>query len=50
MTFFDRLTAWVAGWGALYFAIIFIVALAHALRPSNGKAFEQAANIPLRED
>lgn len=37
-------------WGLVYFVVIFAGVLAYALWPSNRKRFEDAANIPLRED
>ena len=40
----------VASWGSLYFAAIFIVAVAYALWPSKGKAYDNAAQIPFIED
>jgi cytochrome c oxidase cbb3-type subunit IV len=39
-----------ATWGSLYFAAIFIAAVAYALWPSKSKTFDQAAQIPLIED
>ncbi|SHL56674.1 cbb3-type cytochrome c oxidase subunit 3 [Roseibium suaedae] len=37
-------------WGLLYFMIMFGAVLAYALWPKNRKGFEDAAQIPLRED
>ena len=37
-------------WGLVYFVLIFAGVLAYALWPKNRKRFEDAANIPLRED
>ncbi len=37
-------------WGLLYFVLIFVGILVYALWPKNRKRFEDAANIPLRED
>ncbi|MFO1135512.1 MAG: cbb3-type cytochrome c oxidase subunit 3 [Rhodoblastus sp.] len=39
-----------ASWGTLYFAAIFLAALAYALWPSKQKGFEAASQIPLIED
>ena len=39
-----------ATWGSLYFAAIFVVAVAYALWPSKGKSFDNAAQIPFIED
>jgi cytochrome c oxidase cbb3-type subunit 4 len=32
------------------FVVIFLAILVYALRPSNRKAFDEAAKMPLRED
>jgi cytochrome c oxidase cbb3-type subunit 4 len=37
-------------WGLLYFVIVFAIAVAWALWPSNRQRFEDAARLPLRED
>jgi len=37
-------------WGLLYFVIIFVAVLVYALWPSRKQQFDEAANIPLRED
>ncbi|MCC0055041.1 MAG: cbb3-type cytochrome c oxidase subunit 3 [Rhodobiaceae bacterium] len=37
-------------WGLLYFVLIFAGVLVYALWPANRRRFEDAANIPLRED
>ncbi len=37
-------------WGLLYFMTLFAVVLAYALWPKNRKKFDDAAQIPLRED
>ena len=37
-------------WGLLYFVIVFAIAVAWALWPSNRQRFEDAARMPLRED
>lgn len=37
-------------WGLVYFVVIFAGVLAYALWPKNRERFEDAANIPLRED
>lgn len=39
-----------ASWGFLYFALIFLAVIVYVLWPSRRKTFEDAANIPLRED
>ncbi|MAA98122.1 MAG: CcoQ/FixQ family Cbb3-type cytochrome c oxidase assembly chaperone [Stappia sp.] len=37
-------------WGLIYFVVLFLGVLFYALRPKNRRRFEDAANIPLRED
>lgn len=37
-------------WGLVYFFLIFLAVLAYALWPSNGRRFDEAAHVPLRED
>jgi cytochrome c oxidase cbb3-type subunit IV len=37
-------------WGLAYFVVIFLIVLVYALWPSRRQKFEQAAQIPLRED
>ena len=37
-------------WGLAYFVAVFIVVLVYALWPSRRRQFDQAAQIPLRED
>jgi cbb3-type cytochrome oxidase subunit 3 len=37
-------------WGTVYFAIIFVAAMAYALWPSKKATFDKAAQTPLIED
>jgi len=37
-------------WGLAYFVAVFLAVLAYALWPSRRRKFDQAAQIPLRED
>jgi cytochrome c oxidase cbb3-type subunit 4 len=37
-------------WGLAYFVAVFLIALAYALWPSNRAKFDDAAQMPLRED
>ena len=50
MSTYEKLSAFVASWGFIYFAVIFVVALAYALAPKNREKFEEASRIPLEED
>jgi cytochrome c oxidase cbb3-type subunit IV len=47
---YENLRDFAASWGTLYFALIFVAVLTFALWPSNAKKFDEAAQIPLRED
>jgi cytochrome c oxidase cbb3-type subunit IV len=40
----------VTTWWTPAFVLIFLAVLAYALWPSNGKDFDAAARMPLRED
>ena len=37
-------------WGMIYMVVLFVGALIYALRPSAKKTFDDAAQIPLKED
>ena len=37
-------------WGLAYFFGVFLIVLVYALWPSRKKQFEEAAQMPLRED
>lgn len=37
-------------WGLVYFFVIFVGVLVYALWPKNKRPFDDASNIPLRED
>ena len=37
-------------WGLFYFVAVFLGVLAYALWPSRKAKFDEAANMPLRED
>ena len=50
MLTYEFLREFAASWGSLYFAAIFLVVLIFALWPSNKKKFDEAAQIPFRED
>jgi cytochrome c oxidase cbb3-type subunit IV len=39
-----------AKWGFVYFAVLFGLACAYALRPSRKQHFDRAARLPLDED
>jgi cytochrome c oxidase cbb3-type subunit 4 len=50
METYSALAHFAQTWGLLYFAAIFAIVLVYALAPSRRQRFEDAANIPLRED
>lgn len=37
-------------WGLVYFVVIFAIVVAYVLWPKNKKHFDDAAQIPFRED
>ena len=47
---YSELAGFAQTWGLLYFMLIFAGILVYALWPRNKKRFEDAAQIPLRED
>jgi cytochrome c oxidase cbb3-type subunit 4 len=47
---YEAAAAFAQTWGLIYFVLLFACVLAYALWPSNGKRFDEAASIPLRED
>ncbi len=47
---YDELAGFAQTWGLLYFILLFLGVLVYALWPKNKKRFDDAANIPLRED
>ena len=49
-TTYEQVTNLVHTWGTVYFFILFAIVLVYALRPSSRKSFDEAANIPLKED
>lgn len=46
----DSLSAFAASWGSLYFAVMFVAAVAYALWPSKKSLFDHASRMPLSED
>jgi cytochrome c oxidase cbb3-type subunit 4 len=49
-TAYEMWRAIAAGSGLLFFVLLFVLATAYALWPSNRDTFEHAARSPLRED
>ena len=49
-TTFEQVTSFAHTWGLVYFFVLFIAVLVYVLRPSARKTFDDAANIPLKED
>ena len=47
---YNELANFAQTWGLLYFVAIFIGILVYVMWPKNKKRFNDAANIPLRED
>ena len=47
---YEILSKFAQTWGLGFFVLMFAVAVAYALWPRNAKRFDDAAQIPLRED
>jgi cytochrome c oxidase cbb3-type subunit 4 len=47
---YDDILAFSQSWGVVYFLLMFAVAFAYALWPSNRAGFNEAARIPLEDD
>jgi len=47
---YQDVVAFSESWGGVYFMIMFLVALAYALWPSNRAGFQEASRIPLEDD
>jgi len=50
MSTYTALAEFAQTWGLLYFVLIFAGVVVYALWPRNRKRFDDAAQIPLRED
>ena len=49
-TTYETLAHFAQSAGTIYCFLLFLGVLVYALWPSNGKRFDEAARIPLRED
>ena len=47
---FETTSVFAQTWGLVFLVVMFVIAMAYALRPSARKKFEAAAQIPLKED
>ena len=47
---YETLASFAQTGGLIFFVTVFLVVLAYALRPGARKKFEDAAQIPLKED
>ena len=47
---YETVSRFVQQWGLVYFLVLFAGVLVYALWPSSRKKFEDAAQIPLKED
>lgn len=47
---YEDVLAFVQSWGAVYFTLMFAIAFAYAWWPRNRARFEQAAQIPLKDE
>lgn len=50
METYKSLAAFAQTWGLVYFVVLFLAVVAYALWPTNKARFEDAAQIPLKED
>ena len=50
MEIYTAVASFAQTWGLIYFVCGFVIVLIYALRPSARPKFDEAANIPLRED
>ena len=47
---YEDVLAFAQSWGAVYFTVMFVIALAYACWPKNRARFHQAARIPLKDE
>lgn len=47
---YEQVSHFAQTWGLLYLVVLFVGMLIYALRPSSRDKFEQAAQIPFKED
>jgi len=47
---YEDVLAFAQSWGAVYFSLMFAVAFIYAWWPKNRPRFEQAAQIPLKDE
>ena len=47
---YEDVLAFAQSWGAVYFTLMFAVAFAYAWWPANRPRFDQAAQIPLKDE
>tara|TARA_R110000796_G_scaffold175554_4_gene292599 strand:- start:385 stop:534 length:150 start_codon:yes stop_codon:yes gene_type:complete len=47
---YETIAAFSKTWGLVYLVVLFVGVLVYALRPSARKKFQDAAQIPFKED
>lgn len=47
---YETLARFAQTWGLVLFVLAFVLVLIYALNPKNKKRFDEARNIPLREE
>jgi cytochrome c oxidase cbb3-type subunit IV len=47
---YQALRTFADSWGLLFMSLVFLIVLVRALRPSARKYYDDAANIPFKED
>jgi cytochrome c oxidase cbb3-type subunit 4 len=49
-TTFEQVAMFAETWGLVYLSVLFVCVLVYALRPGAKKKFQDAAQIPFKED
>ena len=47
---YEEVLTFAQSWGAVYFTLMFVIAFAYAWWPANRPRFDQAAQIPLKDE
>jgi cytochrome c oxidase cbb3-type subunit 4 len=47
---YEDVLTFAQSWGAVYFTLMFVIAFAYAWWPANRPRFDQAAQIPLKDE
>ena len=47
---YEDVLTFAQSWGAVYFTLMFVIAFAYAWWPANRPRFDQAAQVPLKDE